>query len=118
MLESLLNKTAAFKASDFIEKHSTTGVFVRILRNFWEQLFLIPPNVHYTSHFKFYVVINSLDVLGYKIDFEILMYKLLYFYHIRQCRYHEFWICLLQKHYTWGTSDVLFSWNPLNHGMS
>ena len=34
MLESLLNKTAAFKASDFIEKHSTTGVFVRILRNF------------------------------------------------------------------------------------
>ena len=71
MLESLLNKTAAFKASDFIEKHSTTGVFVRILRNFWEQLFLIPPHVHYTSHFKFYVVINSLDVLGYKIDFDV-----------------------------------------------
>ena len=34
MLESLLNQTAAFKASDFIEKHSTIGVFVRILRNF------------------------------------------------------------------------------------
>ena len=41
--------------------------YLWILRNYWEQFFYRAPSAHYTFQ-NFYVMIDSLDVFGYKID--------------------------------------------------